>query len=274
MTEVSNLINLEIPIGTTSTGEIFELKLFSRSMMNCFITGCIGSGKSNLLRAIVKNTMKKYSSENINIWLLNGKLSEFNDILPLYPNKLTNIDISSEESIKTIIKTLFDETKNRFKKLIENGVSSYAELKNDTVMSRLLIVVDDFHIVDRILEEDYNSKYMFEEILVTGRAVGISLIITNQTPKCECRGLSPKSKAFIQVLVSLKNIDGFLFEALDVSKQDLSDLEKEKVHDFLIVIGNFAFNERLFDEKENHFVNKITLATAEYVPYQKLGEVL
>ena len=256
-------IKLEIPVGKTSKGENFELKLLPRTQMNCFVSGCVGSGKTNLLRAIVKNTMQKY--DDVEIWLLSCKSKEFYDLLPHHQGRLFDVDMITEKNMTDAVMKLHNESRERIDILKQYGVNSFAELNTDIKKTRLLVLIDDFHKLGQVLANNYELECMFSELLAIGRAIGLSFVITDQFPKNRCNGLSNRAKGFIQVLISFKNQN--VFEALDDFAHCFDEAEKNRAYDYLIDTGSFitvdnSSNSDLF------FTPHITCVQAEYIPYK------
>ncbi|WP_069160360.1 type VII secretion protein EccCb [Nocardia altamirensis] len=184
--------HLRIPIGTVpTTGERVELD-FKESAANGMgphglLVGATGSGKSELLKAIVVGLSLTHSPEMLNFFLVdvNGH-GTFRELSPL-PHVSSNIaDVTQDlPLVERIVEALSGEANRRQEVLREAGnfanVTDYERARATGAalppMPTLLIVVDEFTSLAA-------ESSRFEELLVMigrlGRSLAMHLLLSTQ----------------------------------------------------------------------------------------------
>ena len=179
---------LTIPIGWNNEGKevIFSLGCVD-SEHHALIAGRSGSGKSNLLHILIHGLTDKYSSDDLELYLLDYKQGiEFNIYTnPLLPHaKLIAVESSPEYGI-TVLRHLVDKINSRailFKSNNTKDIYEYSEKVSS--IPRILLIIDEFQILfteNREISE--LAEKMLTQILRQGRSYGIHIIFATQTLK-------------------------------------------------------------------------------------------
>lgn len=181
-----NSINgIQIPIARDMSEKIINFEIGSiESEHHALIGGRSGSGKSNLLHAMIVSSCFYYPPNELELFLLDYKEGvEFN----VYTNPMLNhaslVAIHSDIQYGNSFLEYIIETKNKradlFKKV---GVKDFKEYREKTKnrLTRILIVIDEF----QVLLSDARAigiQKLFVEILRKGRSYGIHLILSTQS---------------------------------------------------------------------------------------------
>ena len=72
-------------------------------------------------------------------------------------------------------------------------------------MTRLLVIVDEFHVMSQHAQLEPDYKIKLENILSEARALGIILLLSDQAIVDGLRGLSDKGKKQIKARIALAN---------------------------------------------------------------------
>ena len=168
-----------IPIGTTEKGNDLVCDLIKAP--HIFIGGKTASGKSVFLHKTIKYLMNNYSTEEINLLLIDTKHIEF-DIYNGLPHILGNNAVWQEEDITYSLKNLIKEMYYRYELFVKNNVVNFDEYNEKTkqALSRIIVIIDE--LVDII----YNDKTLaptFKQLLSMGKACGFHFIIATQRPE-------------------------------------------------------------------------------------------
>lgn len=257
-----NVLNsLSIPFGIAQNGETICLNLNLRSCANGFISGRVCSGKTNLLRSLVSNALSAYSNDQLNVWCVSLKNNEFSDLQANYPHTLKNILASSREDIIGFLHMLYDECSRRQQLLRDTGHSSYIQLKEYRI-SRLLIVIDDYYLLDALLRENDILKFQFEECLITSRAYGISFVIADQVSIKHQWGISLRAQGNFPALIALSSAKGEVAEDLLLTANEVQGKLA-----LLSSPGEFIYKKHLENDLLNRF--ELVYGVAQFCPFGK-----
>ncbi|CAA6809154.1 MAG: Cell division protein FtsK [uncultured Sulfurovum sp.] len=179
---------LSIPIGTSKNGrEIINFTMGDKSTnLHAFITGVTGSGKTTLLNNIITGIAQKYSSQEIQLYLMDYKDGVEFQVFKNHPNCkkifLDNEDLSASISL---LEEFRDTMKTRAKFFKEQGVSNitaYNKLNTQKPMPRIILIIDEVH---KLFVGDYNYVDKFSSILKPlmrqGRSYGVHIILSTQS---------------------------------------------------------------------------------------------
>ncbi len=199
--------DLELVLGTSTPPHAFAL-----------IGGATGTGKSNLLLAIIYSLALKYSPSQLGMYLLDFKQGlEFTqfDANPDGTGWLPHVRILSLESDQqfgtAVLEDVVAEIGRRAGLFKDAGdYKSYDQYVAGTGASleRLLIVIDEFQVLfeEQTDATDY-AVSLLETIIRQARAFGVHLILASQTTS-GIAGLARKGDSIygqIAVRISLKN---------------------------------------------------------------------
>ncbi|TEY02322.1 FtsK/SpoIIIE domain-containing protein [Campylobacter sp. US33a] len=176
---------VKIPIAKDMNEKViyFEIGAID-SEHHTLIGGRSGSGKSNLLHAMIISLCFYYPPDELELFLLDYKEGvEFN----IYTNPVlnhaslvaTHSDIQYGVSFLEYIIEVKNKRADLFKKA---GVKDFKEYREKTRenLARMLIIIDEFQVLLSDKKAMYIQK-LFVEILRKGRSYGIHLILSTQS---------------------------------------------------------------------------------------------
>lgn len=150
------------------------------------IGGTTGSGKSNLLHVMITNLCKRYSPDELALYLLDFKEGvELNAYA--YPTLLPQARlIATEADVEFGVSTLNHidrEIKTRYSMFKSAGCKQYADYRKknpDEKLPRMLVIIDEFQVLFRG-EHGAAVCTLMESIVKQGRAAGVHLVMATQT---------------------------------------------------------------------------------------------
>ena len=183
----STLKSISALIGWDVEGKEVEIR-FEDAVSHALIGGVSGGGKSNLLHVIIHNLIHKYSAEELNIYLLDYKGTEFQYYsgIAIPQIKLVTQMMDREDGVM-ILDHLVKENDKRmeeFNKVGVNSIQKYREKYPDKKMPRIVVIIDEFHTMfeerDKLADK---SSLGLEKLLRKGRSQGIHVLLATQTLK-------------------------------------------------------------------------------------------
>ena len=182
---------LSVQIGKPTDKKTIEFSLGQEGHVHSFIIGQSGSGKSVLLHDIILEAIKKYSPEDLRLYLLDCKLGgvEFNRYKDVKHARALLVDNSDIQVILEILRDLREQMQERGKALREAGVQNiidYNASHSSERMSRIWVVIDECHV---LFEQHVNSERkarteiidIITKVATEGRSQGVHLIMATQT---------------------------------------------------------------------------------------------
>ena len=182
---------LNVPIGKPIDKKTMEFSLGQDGHVHSFIIGQSGSGKSVLLHDIILEAIKKYSPEDLQLYLLDCKLGgvEFNRYKNVKHARALLVDNSDIQVILEILRDLREQMQERGKALREAGVQNiidYNISRSDSRLSRIWVVIDECHV---LFEQHSNTERkarteiidIITKVATEGRSQGVHLIMATQT---------------------------------------------------------------------------------------------
>lgn len=240
-----NVINsLSIPFATLKNGDNICLNLNLRSCANGFVSGRVGSGKTNLLRSIASNALSMYLGEQLNVWCVSFKTNEFSDLQQNHSHALKTILAVTEQDIRSFLLMLKNEGSYRCRLLRERGYVSYVE-STRLHIPRLLILIDDYGFLDTLLKKDDILKFQFEDLLTTSRACGISFVLADQASIRFQQGLSLRAQNNFSALIALSSANSNIAEDLLLSTADVQNKIEVPAIPGELIYKNYLVNDLL-----------------------------
>lgn len=176
---------------------------------NALVGGAVGTGKTNLLHAIIVQCLAHYSPEELRLSLLDYKNgTEFN-VYAGVPH-LHALSLGSGTKFGTDLLQHFKRELERRAELFKQaGVTSLAGYRSRTgkVLPRHLVVIDEFQVLlgDRRL--GYLAQADLEDLIRRGRSFGFNFILASQSLK-DCTLSSPaKSNVGCRICLKLSESD-------------------------------------------------------------------
>lgn len=184
---------------------------------NILITGAVGQGKSNLLKVIIHSLSQRYSPEELELYLL-----DFKEGVTLYPMAPTPgspdflpharvLGLESDRDFGLATLRYIEGEFARRAKLFRpygDSISRYRAAVPDTVMPRIVVVVDEFHMLfdpnDKTAEQ---AAQLLEAIARRGRSYGVHLVLASQTISGVAALMTREGGIFAQfpIRLALKN---------------------------------------------------------------------
>lgn len=179
---------LSIPIGTSKNGrDIINFTMGDKSTnLHAFITGVTGSGKTTLLNNIITGIAEKYTSNEIQLYLMDYKEGVEFQVFKNHPNcKKIFLDNEDLEASISLLEEFRDTMKTRathFKQQEVNNITAYNKLNPQKPMPRIVLIIDEVH---KIFVGEYNYVDRFSSILKPlmrqGRSYGVHIILATQS---------------------------------------------------------------------------------------------
>jgi len=179
---------LSIPIGTSKNGRdtIYFTMGDKSTNLHAFITGVTGSGKTTLLNNIITGIAQKYTSDEIQLYLMDYKDGVEFQVFKNHPNcKKIFLDNEDLEASISLLEEFRDTMKTRatlFKQQEVNNITAYNKLNPQKRMPRIVLIIDEVH---KLFVGDYNYVDRFSSILKPlmrqGRSYGVHIILSTQS---------------------------------------------------------------------------------------------
>ncbi len=179
---------LSVLIGTSKNGR--ESIYFSMgdksSNYHAFITGVTGSGKTTLLNNIIVAIAQKYTSDEIQLYLMDYKDGVEFQVFKNHPNcKKIFLDNEDLEASISLLEEFKDTMKSRatiFKQHEVTNITDYNKLNPQKPIPRIVLIIDEVH---KLFVGDYNYVDRFSSILKPlmrqGRSYGVHIILSTQS---------------------------------------------------------------------------------------------
>ncbi len=226
---------LSIPFAFDEDNNFVDLEI-GDATPHALLSGSTGSGKSVTLHAIINQVMINYHPDDVEIWAIDYKAVEFGYYVDKRTPHITVIGQDNSEDFTfgliDLIKTEYDRRKNLF---VENNCKdfiSYRKRFGNRSLSRILIVIDEFHNMTQAIsgymgEKDY--KKILENLLSEMRAMGMSFLFCSQTIAAGLNGLTEKGRNQIGCRLSMRHEDiTEIKETLSLSLSSGVDFESIK----------------------------------------------
>ena len=160
---MSNIVysgDISIPFGMSEDNQIETLKLTQRYGQNAaLIIGNPGTGKSILLQTLILNASKKYTSDELNMYLIDFSGTELNRYHKL-PHVKEIVSEATRDRGVSVLDALYLESIKRIELCRTYGANSILELKADNPSLNipfLLLIVDEF-------ENEVDIKFYCDEL--------------------------------------------------------------------------------------------------------------
>lgn len=266
-----DLIN--IPYGVDDEGDILTLD-FENSNFATFICGAARSGKSTLLHTILTYIIQNYHPDDVEIWLIDFKMTEFSRYINHRPPHIRYIILDeSPELVYDLIDRLTEVLEKRQSIFMERWVK-LKDVPIEKYMPSIFVIIDEFSIMSQIVadsvisaSEDYALK--LQKLLAKGAALGFHFIFASQGFTDGSRGLTPFSKKQIQLRLAMKTDYIEIKETLDlksISDEDRKMMEQLEPHHVLV--------RTHVDEIGNHLKLAKTLYISDYTKQDDMIDII
>lgn len=203
---------LTIPMALDSRGNLVDLELGGEGSVHGFISGGTNSGKSTLLHTIILSACLHYHPNDLEIWLVDYKQTEFYLYKKKTPPHIKLIGVSKTADFTFSLLEKIETEANRRTELMNRfeaqNLEEYRKHKDEPGyehIPRLFIVIDEFHEMSQFVSTEMEYKDKFENILREYRAQGITCLMADQTFSSGLSGLTSAAKNQIGIRIAMRN---------------------------------------------------------------------
>jgi polyhydroxyalkanoate synthesis regulator phasin/energy-coupling factor transporter ATP-binding protein EcfA2 len=216
--------NIELPYAVDSKDAVHDLT-FENENFATFIMGASRSGKSTLLHTLITGIINTYHPDNVELWLVDFKMSEFAQYMEHKPPHIKYILLDeSPELVYDIIDRLTEEMKRRQALFARNGWQKITDVPQGQVyMPVIFVIMDEFSIMSQAIRASRESTYLpdycllLQNLLAKGAALGFKFLFSSQTFTQGVSGLTDTAKAQIQQRVAMKAARDEITATLELS---------------------------------------------------------
>ena len=177
---------IRVPIGFAGTRRHY-FELGRDTAQHALIAGRTGSGKSNLLHALVVSAALHYSPLELELYLIDFKVGiEFKDYATHALPHVRVVAIQSEREFGlSVLQKLEEEHLRRGDLFREQGVQKlahYRQKQPGAILPRILLIIDEFQLFFR--EDDgvaEKASTILDNLVRQGRATGIHVVLASQS---------------------------------------------------------------------------------------------
>lgn len=258
---------LRIPFAIDRRGQIMEYCLGEAMNAHGLICGGTGSGKSTLLHMLVSSVVMNYSPEDVELWLTDYKITEFYSYKNNTPPHVRFVGLSKTSDFSyAFIDKITAEMTRRQDAIAEANIQLKLDGENTSItnfvdyrsrfgthsMRRLLVIIDEFHVMAQHAQLETEYKEKLENLLAEARALGIILLFSDQAIVDGLRGLSDKGKKQIKARLALSNYE-------DELKETLNEKDRDKIRPFLnMKVGDVAMQTVTEERDEDGALKEVT----------------
>lgn len=277
-----------IPYGIDSDGNILYLD-FDNSNFATFLCGAARSGKSTLLHTIITGILKNNHPDDVEIWLIDFKMTEFSRYTSNLPPHIRYVILDeSPELVYDIIDRLTDILSKR-QNIFKGKWDKLKDVPTEKYMPSIFVIIDEFSVMSQIIADSVmNAKDNYilklQTLLAKGAALGLHFIFSSQGFTSGSRGLNDFSKKQIQQRIAMKTEVSEIKATLDlqsIGDDDKAKMEQLPVHHTLLksrvpidISGNYLiYSKVLFISESNlqadyiRSINEKVVAEPKYLPY-------
>lgn len=181
----SDVSTLRIPIGVSNCGVLEQAEIIDKPWQHMLVAGHAGSGKSNYLHTVLASLLLNYSADQVNLWLSDGGMCEFNRFTDNAPAHIKRVNTNSDSaSYIAFVDALEAEIDNRLKYLASVEMTSFYvchQEVNQCSFPRLVVMIDGFdHFVRCLFDTNHHYVEKMEHIVRRASTCGITFIVSIQ----------------------------------------------------------------------------------------------
>ena len=168
---------------------------------HAIIAGQVGSGKSSLLHVLITGLATRYTADEMQLVLIDGKDGIELEIYRDLPQASIICLRTSPAMARSVLSDYVDEMKHRYELFQSANVVKLEDYRAKTgkPMPRRVLVVDEYQ---QLLDGDEErGGALLQMILEKGRAAGTHLVLASQT--FNVRGMPPEAMSHIHTRVAL-----------------------------------------------------------------------
>lgn len=246
---------------------------FENENFAAYIMGAAGSGKSTLLHTIITGLMMNYHPDEVELWLMDFKMTEFKRYGETKPPHVKYVLLEkSEDLVYDIVDRLTVELNRRQRLFSQNHWDKLSQVPLDRHIPALFVIIDEFAQMSQILKDtagsghgsDYTLK--LENLLSKGRALGFKFIFASQTFTSGVSGLTETARKQVQMRFAMKN-------TVDEIKQTLALASHEVTETLSREMASLAPYRTLYKYRDEDGAARVGLFDNLYIPEDKLTAI-
>lgn len=178
---------VECPLGRAGATKLQHLRLGIGTSQHVLIAGKTGSGKSTLLHILITNLALRYSSNEVEFYLIDFKKGvEFKTYAShgLPHARVVAIESDREFGVSVLerLDALLKERGDLFREAGVQDVGAFRDARPGVPLPRVLLIVDEFQ--EFFTEDDryaQTASLLLDRLVRQGRAFGIHVLLGSQT---------------------------------------------------------------------------------------------
>ena len=206
-------------------GGQFEFVMDSKTKAHTLLTGGTGSGKTTFLYMLISSIIMNYHPDDVELWLVDYGRVSFKKYVNKRPKHVRFISLEKTETFTYSFLEYVDEYFSNRARLFKNdnvdSLAAYRSLHGKLSMPRIVLIIDEFHVMPQHAKESATHNRILENILREYRKYGLSCIFSDQT--CNT-GLTPDgAKQIANRLAMRQNNIQDIIDTLDVAKSNYTE---------------------------------------------------
>lgn len=233
----------DIPYAIDESGTLQYID-FENSNFATYLCGAARSGKSTLLHSLIASLIMNNHPDDIEIWLVDFKMTEFSLYANNIPPHVRYIILDeSPELVYDLIDRLTEILIKR-QNIFKGKWQKLSDVPAEKYMPSIMVIIDEFSVMSQIIAESVSSSsenyvLKLQNLLAKGAALGMHFIFSSQGFSNGTRGLSEFSKNQIQQRIAMKTDYAEIKDTLELkstSEFDQMLMEQLEGHHALIRI--------------------------------------
>lgn len=204
----TNGLHLPVMVSTEKNGGLCNFEIGTDERPHAMITGAAGSGKSTFLHAIISSIVMNYHPDDVELWLVDYGVVEFNFYYNNTPPhaRLISLEKSPEftYSFLSYVQSFFEKRSSIMRKEGIEKIQEYRAKHGKLSMPRIVLVIDEFHNMAQHIQKSQVFRDMLENIVSEYRKFGLTCIFSDQKMS-NLLGLSEKSKEQLRSRIALSS---------------------------------------------------------------------
>lgn len=265
----TNRKKISIPFAIDENDNPIECS-FENENFAAYLMGAAGSGKSTLLHTIITGLMMNYHPDELELWLMDFKMTEFRKYGETKPPHVKYVLLEkSEDLVFDIVDMLTAELERRQRIFSQNHWDKLSQVPLDEHIPAIFVIIDEFAQMSQILKDTAGSGYgsdytlKLENLLSKGRALGFKFIFASQTFTSGVGGLTETARKQVQMRFAMKNTADEIKQTLDLASHEVSESLRRE-------ISSLAPYRTLFKFRDNDGAVHVGLFDNLYIPEDKL----
>jgi len=181
----TNGIHLPILVRNKPGASLTDFVIGTNISTHTLVTGSTASGKSTFLHMLISSVLMNYHPDDVALWLIDYGKVEFADYLQERPAHIRFLALEKSESFTFSflehLKLFFSDREKKMQACGCSNIQEYRAKFGERSMPRILLIVDEFHVMTQHVQLSLPHKTILENALAEYRKFGLSCIFSNQT---------------------------------------------------------------------------------------------